>query len=220
MLVLSGAQQGLDLIARCLIDPGDVVVMDRPGYLGAIQVFRAAGAHVVGWDTAAGDLAELDDLLLRYRPKLLYTCPTFHNPTGITLDERTRRELLELAARHRLPVVEDDPYRDLGFTGWPPPPTLAALDEGDLVIHLGTFGKTLAGGLRLGWLAASPAIVDHLTRIKGVSDVSTNGLTQLAVADLLVSGRLDEHLAGLREEHARRQRRCCTRSPATCRPGR
>lgn len=204
VMVLSGAQQGIDLVARCLIDPGDVVVIDRPGYLGAIQAFRAAGARLVGWDVRRGDLSELDDLLLRYRPKLLYTCPTFQNPTGVTLGQRARRELLDLAARHRLPVVEDDTYRELGFNG-PPPPTLAALDEGDLVIHIGTFGKTLASGLRLGWLAAAPAIVDHLTQIKGVTDVSTNGLIQLAVADLLASGVYDEHLAGLRAEHALRQ---------------
>jgi DNA-binding transcriptional MocR family regulator len=205
VLVLSGAQQGLDLISRCLLDPGDVVVMDRPGYLGAIHVFRAADALLVGWDATRADLAELDDLLLRYRPKLLYTSPTFGNPTGRTLDERTRRGLLDLAARHRVPVIEDDPYRDLAFPGSPPvPPTLAALDGGDLVIFLGTFAKTLAGGLRLGWLAASPAIVDHLARIKGASDVATSGLTQLVVAELLASGRLDAHLGALREEHARR----------------
>ena len=204
VLILSGAQQGLDLIARCLIDPGDVVVMDRPGYLGAIQSFRAAGARIVGWDVRRGDLGELDDLLLRYRPKLLYTCPTFQNPTGVTLAERARLGLLELAARHRLPVVEDDPYRELGFAG-PPPPTLAALDAGDLVIHIGTFAKTLAGGLRLGWLAATPAIVEHLAQIKGTTDVATNGLTQLVVAELLLSGVYDEHLAALRAEHAVRQ---------------
>lgn len=203
VLVLSGAQQGIDLVARCLIDPGDVVILDRPGYLGAIQSFRAAGARLVGWDVRRGDLSELDDLLLRYRPKLLYTCPTYQNPTGITLDERTRRGLLELASRHRIPVIEDDPYRELGFAG-PPPPTLAALDRGDLVIHIGTFAKTLAGGLRLGWLAAAPAIIDHLAQIKGVTDVSTNGVTQLTIAELLRSGVYDEHLAGLRAEHALR----------------
>ena len=204
VLILSGAQQGLDLIARCLIDAGDVVVIDRPGYLGASQSFRGAGARLVGWDVKRGDLSELDDLLLRYRPKLLYTCPTFQNPTGVTLDERTRRGLLELAARHRIPVVEDDPYRELGFAG-PAPRTLAALDAGDLVIHIGTFAKTLAGGLRLGWLAAAPAIVDHLAQIKGTTDVATNGLTQLVVAEMLISGVYDEHLAALRAEHALRQ---------------
>lgn len=103
VLVLSGAQQGLDLLARCLIDPGDAVILDRPGYLGAIQSFRAAGAKLIGWDIARADSDELEDLIVRYRPKLIYTNPTFHNPTGTTLPIRTRRELLSLAQRYRVP---------------------------------------------------------------------------------------------------------------------
>ncbi|HMB81839.1 MAG TPA: PLP-dependent aminotransferase family protein, partial [Vicinamibacterales bacterium] len=97
ILVLAGAQQGLDLLARCLIDPGDAVVIDRPGYLGAIQTFRNAGARLVGWDVTRADTDELEELLLRYRPKLIYTNPTHQNPTGINLPMRTRREMLELA---------------------------------------------------------------------------------------------------------------------------
>ena len=97
MLVISGAQQGLDLLARCLIDPGDAVIVDRPGYLGAIQSFHAAGAKLIGWDIVKADIDELEDLLVRYRPKLIYTNPTFQNPTGLTLPVRTRRELLRLA---------------------------------------------------------------------------------------------------------------------------
>src|SRR3954468_14667670 len=108
ILVLAGAQQGLDLLARCLIDPGDAVVIDRPGYLGAIQTFRNAGARLVGWDIARADTDELEELLLRYRPKLIYTNPTHQNPPGTSLPIRTRRELLELAARYRVPIVEDD----------------------------------------------------------------------------------------------------------------
>src|SRR5262249_14216892 len=132
VLVVSGAQQGLDLVARCLIDPGDAVLMDRPGYLGAIQTFRSAGAYVVGWDAVAADVDELESLILRYRPKLLYTSPTFGNPTGRTLGLAARRALLEMAGRYRLPIVEDDPYRDLHF-GAPPPPSLERLDARRLV---------------------------------------------------------------------------------------
>ena len=117
ILVLAGAQQGLDLLARCLIDPGDAVIIDRPGYLGAIQTFRNAGARLVGWDITRADTDELEELLLRYRPKLIYTNPTHQNPTGVTLPIRTRRELLELAARYRVPIVEDDTYRELALTG-------------------------------------------------------------------------------------------------------
>ncbi|MGD9894145.1 MAG: PLP-dependent aminotransferase family protein [Dehalococcoidia bacterium] len=203
VLVLTGGQQGLDLIARCLLDPGDYVVMDRPGYLGAIQTFRAAGARIAGWDLARADLGELEDLLLRYRPKLLYTNPTFQNPTGRVLPAADRRDLLGLAARYRLPVVEDEPYRALGF-GTEPPPTLFHLDRHDLVIHLSTYSKTLASGLRLGWLAAAPAVVEQLTLIKQRSDVFSPSLPQLVVAGMLRDGRLDAHIETLRLEHARR----------------
>ncbi|MCL4846359.1 MAG: PLP-dependent aminotransferase family protein [Acidobacteria bacterium] len=203
VLVLSGAQQGLDLIARCLIDPGDVVVMDRPGYLGAIQVFRAAGARLVGWDLAREDLAELEDLVIRHRPKLLYTNPTFQNPTGHTLSLAARRDLLDLAARYRLPLVEDDTYRGLHFAQ-PPPAPLRELDTQGLVIYVSTFSKVLAPGLRLGWIAATPTIVEQLTLVKQRSDPHTQNLVQEAVAAFLSDGGFDRHLARLRTEHEQR----------------
>src|SRR4051812_47342978 len=99
VLILAGAQQGLDLLARCLIDPGDAVIIDRPGYLGAIQSFRAAGAKLIGWDIAHADIDELEDLLVRYRPKLIYTNPTFQNPTGATMPIRSRRGVPSAARR-------------------------------------------------------------------------------------------------------------------------
>lgn len=199
VLALSGSQQGLDLTARSLLDPGDAVVMDRPGYVGAIQTFRSAGAHVVGWDAGRADPDELEQLLQRYHPKLLYTNPTFHNPTGRTLSLETRREILRLAGRYRIPVVEDEPYRDLAFRA-APPQSLLDLDEQGLVIQLGTFSKTLAAGLRLGWLAAP-----ELALIKQRCDLFTPGLTQLVLAELLVRGDYDAHLRTLRAEHARRR---------------
>src|SRR4051812_17752909 len=99
VLILAGAQQGLDLLSRCLIDPGDAVIIDRPGYLGAIQSFRAAGAKLIGWDIARADVDELEDLLVRYRPKLIYTNPTFQNPTGATMPIRSRRGVPSAARR-------------------------------------------------------------------------------------------------------------------------
>lgn len=203
VLIVSGAQQGLDLIARCLLDPGDAVLIDRPGYLGAIQTFRSAGAHLVGWDFERADPDELEDLILRYRPKLLYSTPTFQNPTGRTLTLEVRRELLRVAARYRLPIVEDDPYGQLWFDR-PPPPSLFSLDERGLVIYLGTASKTLGAGLRLGWLVAPPAIVEQLTLVKARGDLFTNGLTQLVLAEILGNRAYDAHLAGLRTEHAAR----------------
>jgi 2-aminoadipate transaminase len=203
VLILSGAQQGLDLLARCLIDPGDAVIMDRPGYLGAIQSFRAAGAKLIGWDIARGDTDELEDLLVRYRPKLIFTNPTFHNPTGTTMPIRTRREVLSLAQRYRVPIVEDATYRDLYFTE-APPPSLRDLDEHNLVIYLNSFSKIMAPGLRLGWIAAAPSIVDQIAIIKQRIDPHTPNLVQFAIARLMRQGTFDAHLRTIRAEHARR----------------
>jgi DNA-binding transcriptional MocR family regulator len=206
ILVVAGAQQGLDLLARCLIDPGDAVVIDRPGYLGAIQTFRNAGARLVGWDVSRADVDELEELLLRYRPKLIYTNPTHQNPTGITMPIRARRELLELAARYRVPIVEDDTYRELALTAAAPPPSLFTLDEGHaVVIRVNSFSKMLAPGLRLGWISAVRAIVDELALIKQVVDPHTQNLAQLVVCALVENGTFDAHLLALRAEHRRRR---------------
>ena len=204
VLVLAGAQQGLDLLARCLIEPGDTVVIDRPGYLGAIHTFRAAGARLVGWDVSRHDLDELEDLLVRYRPKLLYTNPTFQNPTGWTMPIRLRRDLLALAGRMRVPIIEDDTYRELRL-GAEPPQSLQALDGQSLVIHLSTFSKMLAPGLRLGWLSAAEPIVEQLALIKQRADPHTPNLVQSVIADLIEDGTFDAHLLQLREEHRRRR---------------
>lgn len=203
MLIVSGAQQGLDLIARCLLDPGDCAIVDRPGYVGAIQTFRAAGVHVAGWDITRADPDELESLIQRLRPKLLYTNPTLQNPTGRTLPLAVRRDVLTLAARYRLPVIEDETYRDLSF-GPSPPPSLRELDEHGLVIQVGTFSKSLAVGLRLGWLVAPEAVVDQLTLVKQRCDLFGAGLFQLVAAEMLTRGIYDTHLAALRAEHARR----------------
>jgi 2-aminoadipate transaminase len=206
ILVLAGAQQGLDLLARCLIDPGDAVVIDRPGYLGAIQTFRNAGARLIGWDITRADTDELEELLLRYRPKLVYTNPTHQNPTGITFSIRTRREMLELAARYRVPIVEDDTYRELAITGPAPPPSLFKMDEGHtVVIRINSFSKMLAPGLRLGWISAVRPIVDQLALIKQVVDPHTQNLSQLVVCALVENGVLNAHLSTLRAEHRRRR---------------
>jgi DNA-binding transcriptional MocR family regulator len=203
VLILAGAQQGLDLLARCLIDPGDAVIVDRPGYLGAIQSFGAAGAKLIGWDVARADLDELEDLLVRYRPKLIYTNPTFQNPTGVTMPIRTRRELLKLAERYRTPIVEDATYQELYFSD-PPPPSLRELDVQNLVIHLTSFSKVLAPGLRLGWISAAPSIVDQMAIIKQRLDPHTQNLVQFVMAELMRDGSFDRHLKMLRAEHARR----------------
>jgi DNA-binding transcriptional MocR family regulator len=203
VLVVSGATQGLDLIARCFLDPGDVVVMDRPGYVGAIQISRAAGANLYGWDIRNADIDELEDLILRYRPKFIYTNPTFQNPTGHTLPEAFRADLLELAARYRTPVIEDDPYRE-GYLNVPPPKSLYQMDDRNLVIYLSTFAKVLAPGLRLGWIIAPEYIVEQLAMIKQRASLFSEGLGQLVMAGFIKSGLYDKHLEVIRKEHRHR----------------
>jgi 2-aminoadipate transaminase len=204
-LVIAGAQQGLDLLARCLLDRGDAVIVDRPGYLGALQSFRSAGARLIGWDFVRADIDELEDLLLRHRPKLLYTNPTFQNPTGATLPIRARREVLELATRYRVPIVEDETYCELSL-GAKPPPSLYDLDrDAAIVIRVNSFSKVLAPGLRLGWIGAARPIIEQLTLMKQQIDPQTQNLIQLVVARLIEDGDFDRHLTVLRVEHRRRR---------------
>lgn len=205
VFVIGGAQQGLDLLARCLVDRGDAVIVDRPGYLGALQSLRSAGARMFGWDILGADPDELEDLFLRHRPKLLYTNPTFQNPTGTTLSLRARREIVELAQRYRVPIIEDETYRELSF-GAETPPALYELDEGrEVVIRVSSFSKVLAPGLRLGWINAVRPIVEQLSLMKQQSEPHTNNLAQLTVARLIEKGVFNRHLATLRTEHRRRR---------------
>jgi DNA-binding transcriptional MocR family regulator len=200
VLVVAGSQQGLDLLARCLVDPGDYVIVDRPGYFIAFQTFQAAGARLIGWDALRSDLDELENLILRYKPKFICTTPSFQNPTGRTLSLNQRKDLVQLATRYRVPLIEDDPYRELYFDA-PPPPSLHALDDRGVVIHLGTFSKVLAPGLRLGYIIAPENVVELLALTKERAACFTAGLEQLVVAEMLGSGMLASHAQQLRHEH-------------------
>jgi 2-aminoadipate transaminase len=150
-------------------------VIDRPTFPGAIQAFQAAGAQLVEWDTEEWSLEVLERLLIAHHPKLIFTMPTFHNPTARTMDEEQRTKLLELAARYRVPVIEDDVYSRTLLHG-AVPPSLYRMDKHNVVIYLSTFSKVLAPGLRLGWIAAPPHMVKQLSLIKMRSSLFTEGL--------------------------------------------
>ena len=203
VMVLTGAQQGLDLISRCLINSGDAVIVDQPCYPGAIQAFGAAGADIIGWGVPRWDPDELEGLILKHKPKLIYTNPTFHNPTGATMPMEHRMAVLALAARYRIPIVEDDIHREL-FLNTPPPPSLSSLDEHNTVIHINTFSKCFAPGIRIGWLLAAPYVIKQLTLIKMRDCLFSEGLGQLALRCLVDNGKFDHHLELLRQEHHRR----------------
>ena len=201
VMITAGAQEGIDLIARSMLEPGDSVVVDSPTYAGAIQSFRSAGARLLPWGTD-WSLSQLEDLFLRFRPKMMFTMPTFHNPTGRVMSLKTRMGLLELARRYRVAVVEDDVYSRSYFGTSGVPECLYKLDPYSQVIAISTFSKLLAPGLRIGWVLAPLYMVKQLSLIKMRSNLFTAGLTQMVLADMLQDGAMDEHLVRLRTHHA------------------
>lgn len=195
VLIVNGSQQGLDLIFRALVDPGDAVAVESPTYSAVLPVLAHYQAHVVSVPmTVRGmDLGALDSVLARRPVKLIYTMPTFHNPTGISMDVAARQSLLRLAARRQVPLVEDDFEFDLRFGGKSTPP-LKALDDSGLVLYLGTFSKGLFPGLRLGWVVAPTEVTRVLCRAKMLADYHTSLLLQAAVLEFCRRGHYEAHL--------------------------
>lgn len=205
IIIVSGAQQGLYLLSRVLLEPGDYVVMESPTFIGAIQAFQAAGARVLNLPVADNlPLPLLEDYLIRYRPKILYLMPTYQNPTGGLISLEDRKNLLQLAARHRSVIVEDDPYSDL-YYGEQPPPALKALDPYGGVVYVGTFSKNLVPGLRMGYIAASQTLVNRLAREKQFMDLHSNNIAQWMVRMFLADGLLADHLTLVRREYKKRR---------------
>lgn len=193
VLITTGSQQGLDLIARALLNPGDVVLTHAATYAGALQVFAAAGARIAGVasDEHGPDLDALRRLGAQ-RPKLLYLMPNHCNPTGACMSPARREAVLEWARDTQVVVVEDDYAADLELEPGPLPPSLRAMDAD--VVHVGTFSKRLIPALRIGYLLAPRALAPHLLALKHTTDLGSSGLNQLALAELLERGYLGAHL--------------------------
>lgn len=196
VLITIGSQQGLDLIGRVFLDPGDIVLVERPSYMAALQVFRSYRAEMVGVELDDDGLRpdRLEETLARLersgrRAKLLYVVPDFQNPSGVTLAAGRREQVLALARAHRLLVVEDNPYRELRFEGSAPPP-LAALDRDGRVIYLSTFSKTLCPGLRIAWIAAQDELIKSFVTAKQGMDLCCPAFTQAIAAEFCARGHL------------------------------
>jgi len=215
LLVTTGSQQGLDLIARVLFDPGDVVLVELPSYTGAISAFHSVGASLVGvrQEPDGIDLDELDATLVRLRAegrrvKALYVVPNFQNPTGLLMGLAKRPRVLEWAERRDVLVIEDDPYRDLYF---PDVATeadtrpIAADDANGRVIYLSSFSKTLAPGFRVAWMHAPEPIAAKLELAKQAADLCSGGLDQRVVYEACRRGILSKNLPKLRSHYERKR---------------
>jgi len=190
VVVTVGSQQALDLVTRVLCDPGDVVLAEAPSYVGALSVFAAYQARVVHvpMDGLGLDPSALDETLRELRgqgvrPKLLYTVPSFHNPAGVTQDAQRRAEVLAVCQRYGVPVLEDDPYALLGFDGTVPQALRSMDDTG--VVYLGSFSKTFAPGLRVGWAVAPHGLREKLVLAAEASVLCPPALSQSAVSAYL-----------------------------------
>ncbi len=207
LLILSGSQQGIDLVANLLIDPGDCVLVEEPTYFWAISNFKARQAQLIGCplDEEGISLQAVEGHLIRYQPKFIYVMPNNQNPTGITMSLARRKGLLALARKYQTPILEDDYSGDLAYDG-EPLPSLRSLPGGeDMVIYQGTFSKALCPGIRLGWLVAPQDVIDKLSFAKRTSDLATNSMAQVILTEFLHRGLYQEHLSKVNKIYAERR---------------
>jgi len=215
VLITSGSQQALDLIGKLLINPGDRILVEAPTYLGALQAFNVYGAEYVSVPSDEDGLqTEQLEGPLRTGPKFMYVLPNFQNPGGTTLSEGRRHQLVLLADKYGIPIIEDDPYGQLRYEGEHLPP-LVVLDRENLrrdngysignVIYLSTFSKTLAPGLRLGWIVAPADVIVKLVQLKQGSDLHTSTFGQMVAYEVAKDNFLDEHVKLIRKVYHERR---------------
>jgi len=203
--VTAGSQQGLDLVGRLFLEPGSVVITETPTYLGAIQAFNFYGAKYVSIDMDENGILvdKLEDKVEEHKPRLVYIVPNFQNPSGITLSEARRHQLVEIAKRHEVPIVEDNPYGELRYAG-KDVPSIQSIG-GDYVIQLQTFSKIISPGLRIGWISASREIMALIERVKQATDLHTNTFCQYVITEFAKDGSLDRHIEELKVAYSERR---------------
>lgn len=215
ILITSGSQQGLDLLAKLLIDPGDPLLVESPTYMGALQACNPYEPdYIAVRSDADGIVTDELEQGLQKNPKFIYALPNFQNPTGVTFTLERRQKLVEMASRYGIPIVEDDPYSQLRFEGEPLPSLLALENErvyqegqpyqGN-IIQLNTFSKVLTPGLRLGWIVAPTDVIRRLVLAKQGADLHTATFNQMIAYEVAHDGFLEEHVPLIRETY--RQRR-------------
>jgi GntR family transcriptional regulator/MocR family aminotransferase len=206
VLITSGSQQALALVAQLLLRPGDMVLVESPTYTGAVDLFRSLDVRLLGvpLDEQGMRVEQVEDALRSGRPRLIYTIPTFHNPSGTCMNGHRRRQLVALADRHNVPILEDDFVGDLRYEGRAQP-ALKALDPGGQVIYTSTFSKMLMPGLRVGFLVASGPVYERLLACKRVTDLAASNLMQRALEAYITVGRYQAHLRRACQMYRRRR---------------
>lgn len=214
ILIISGSQQGLDLLGKILLNPGDRVLVESPTYMGALQAFNPYEPEYLSVRSdEEGIVTEELEPALRQQPAFLYAIPTFQNPSGVSFTLERRRQLIELAARYETPIIEDDPYSQLRFEGEQEPSLLAlenARQQGDQpyegnVVLLNTFSKVLTPGLRVAWIVGPAQLIRRLVLAKQGTDLHTSTLNQMIAYELTRAGFLEEHVPHLRQLYRERR---------------
>ncbi|MBU0982563.1 MAG: PLP-dependent aminotransferase family protein [candidate division Zixibacteria bacterium] len=201
ILITSGSQQGIEMLARAFIDPGDYILTELPTYVGALQAFNFYQARyvTVDMDSEGMLIDQVEERIKTFHPKLIYTVSNFQNPTGITMSLERREQLVELAAAYDIPLVDDNPYGDVRFSGTPLP-MLKSLG-GDGVVELGTFSKTFAPGLRVAWMNAPADIIKTFEKVKQASDLHTSTFCQFVLYEFISQGHLDTQIERIKKDY-------------------
>ncbi|MFO7595801.1 MAG: PLP-dependent aminotransferase family protein, partial [Desulfocurvibacter africanus] len=208
ILITTGSQQGLDLLAKVFLDPGDAVVVERPGYLGAIQTFSLFGVRFtpVELENDGVDTTALEQVLRAERPKIYYTVPNFQNPSGVTFSQDKRvavAEIMNGPNGEDTVLIEDNPYGELRFLGQDLPPIRKFMRKPSAL--LGSFSKIVAPGLRIGWIAADKEVIEQCVTVKQAADLHTSTFAQRVLARFLRDNDLDAHIEKIRTTYGERR---------------
>jgi len=205
ILITTGSQQGLDMLGRAFINRGDYILTESPTYLGALSAFNFYGAKycTVPMDEEGMIVDMAEEQIKKFKPKLIYMVPTFQNPTGITMSLRRREALVELAGRYQIPIIDDNPYGELRYSG-EVVPSLKSLG-GNAVISLGTFSKIISPGVRTGWVAACPDVIRVIEKVKQGSDLHSTTFTQYMIYEYIAADHLDRHIQLIIDAYRKRR---------------
>ena len=205
IMITGGSQQGLDLVGRAFLDSGSFVVVENPTYLGALQAFKTYNPHyvTVEMDSEGIIIEQVEESIKKHKPRFIYVVANFQNPSGITMSEKRRKELVELAGEYYIPIIDDNPYGELRYKG----KDLPSLRElgGERVIELGTFSKLISPGLRIGWIVIPAEIIGVFERMKQSADLHTNTFAQYVIYEYVKNGNLDRHIEILKREYSQRR---------------